>query len=170
MLVSVKLTPATHPLLALYRLQYSLLLSVTPLVNNTSQEHLDETIRSAAKVVAGYSIILHAGHPVRSLALAELGKLLAVDEPNTSGNTSTTTSSGSHADFPPTGPVRLRLAVETLKQALTELRIGFGREIEGGTTGVEVRKMLIDLEKELDVWRSRAKDAINDSLTAMQRK
>jgi len=46
-----------------------------------AQEALDEAIRAATRVFTGLSQILPEGHPARGVALAELGKLLCVDEP-----------------------------------------------------------------------------------------
>ncbi|QRW23334.1 SET and MYND domain protein [Rhizoctonia solani] len=68
--------PSAHPLLALSRLHLSLLISRLDL----DRSILDEAIRAAARVAAGISAVLPAGHPVRAVTYAELGKLLAVDD------------------------------------------------------------------------------------------
>jgi len=93
------------------------------------------------------------GHPVRGVGLAELGKLLAVDEPpalatTMPGNATATTSDA----FPPTGPARLALAVETLQRALKELMIGFGESTGGGDVGRVVREDIVKLEREMSIW------------------
>ncbi|KAF8122536.1 hypothetical protein EV363DRAFT_1436578 [Boletus edulis] len=88
---------------------------------------------------AGLSAILDPGHPVRGVALAELGKLLACRRARQT------------ASFPPSGPTRLKIAYETLLKAREELLIGFGRENEGGEVGREVRENIVALEKELGV-------------------
>jgi len=103
---------------------------------------LDEAIRSATRSNTGLGQILTEGHPIRGIALAELGKLLSVDEPHLthlvspqSGiTTSAPLSSNSSSNmllppsYPPSGPQRLKLAYETLKKARSELMIGFGEE------------------------------------------
>lgn len=60
--------------------------------------------------------------------------------------------------YPPSGPKRLQLALETLVQARGELLVGFGRANGGGEVGREVREMAVGVEKELGVWRSRVRD------------
>ncbi len=88
----------------------------------------------AAKSVAGLARLLRPGHPVRGIALAELGKLLVVDEPDPKHVPS--------ESFPPSGPDRLKLAVTTLRQAMDELRVGFGTASDGGETGSEIGRCL----------------------------
>lgn len=95
LLLSAGLTPSSHPLLALNYLHQSILLqppssqptdsspkstTITP-VAEMSQNQLDELIRVASRSVFGFGRLLCEGHPVRAIALVELGKLLAVDEP-----------------------------------------------------------------------------------------
>ncbi|KAJ7041558.1 hypothetical protein C8F04DRAFT_1031308 [Mycena alexandri] len=101
-LSSAGLTPGAHPLLGLARLHSALLIaglasqpgssqSATPAGPSTpapppptaadAQASLDAAIRAAAQVVAGLDMVLRYGHPVRGIARAELGRLLAVDEP-----------------------------------------------------------------------------------------
>jgi SET and MYND domain-containing protein len=115
------------------------------------------------------SAILDEGHPVRCIALVELGKLLAVDEPASSAS-STTSASSSPFPFPPTGPQRLTLALETLKSALKELMVGFGQSNQGGDVGLGVREQLVKLEKEMSVWRDGIRNARQDAMSALRAK
>ncbi|KAG8216403.1 SET domain-containing protein [Butyriboletus roseoflavus] len=153
-LASAGLPPSSHPLLALLKLHQSLLLA--PLSDRISQEGLDESIRIAAKHIAGLAAVLDEGHPVRGVALAELGKLLAVDEPSPSSLPQTTS-------FPPSGPTRLKIAYETLLKARNELLMGFGRENGGGQVGLEVRECIVALEKELGVWTTGVRSVLEDA-------
>ncbi|KAH7882473.1 hypothetical protein F5I97DRAFT_1816839 [Phlebopus sp. FC_14] len=150
-LLSAGLAPSCHPLLALLKLHQSLL--VTSFSLKLSQEILDESIRTAAKHFAGLSAIFDQGHPVRALALAELGKLLAVDEPSPSLQTGT---------FPPSGPTRLKTAYETLLRARNELLVGFGSDNDGGEVGQSVRESTVSLEKELGVWTTGIRNVLKD--------
>lgn len=152
-LVSAGLPPSSHPLLALLKLHQSLLLS--SFSDQISQDLLDESIRAAGKHVAGLSAVLDQGHPVRGVALAELGKLLAVDEASPSTPPQTTS-------FPPSGPTRLKISYETFLRARNELLVGFGRENEGGEVGREVRESIVALEKELGVWTTGVRNALED--------
>jgi SET and MYND domain-containing protein len=96
------------------------------------------------------------GHLLRGLALAELGKLLSVDEPvpkYLEGNDNRD-ESDQKGVFPPSGPARLRLAKETLIRAQMELMVGFGWVNEGGEVGMEVGDWLVRVEKELQVWKA----------------
>jgi len=149
------MTPSTHPLLALLKLHQTLLLS--SFSSQLTQLTLDETIRTAGKYSAGLTTILTEGHPVRAVALAELGKLLAVDEPSPPMPPPKNGSS-----FPPTGPARLKAAYETHLRARKELMIGFGRDTEGGEVGQSVRSIIVQLEKELGVWTSGVRNALED--------
>jgi hypothetical protein len=142
-LTSAKILPSSHPLLALSRLHQSLLLAAFP--SDLTQDALDGLIRATSASITGISGVLPPGHPTRALALAELGKLLAVDEP---APRITTTG----AAFPPSGPARLRLACETLIRAREELLISFGERNEGGEVGREVREMVVRAERELAAW------------------
>ncbi|KAL6299437.1 hypothetical protein BKA93DRAFT_742312 [Sparassis latifolia] len=153
-LSSAGLTPSCHPLLAIYRLRLELL--IASLSSSITQEVLDETIRTAAKYSAGLTSVLSPGHPVRGVALAELGKLLAVDEPSSP-------ATGGETKFPPSGAARLRLAYETLVRARDELVVGFGSQTGGGLVGQEVRETLIRLEKELGVWTQGIRNVIVDT-------
>jgi len=118
-----------------------------------AQQKLDDAIRAALRACTGLSSVLAPGHPLRGLALAELGKLLSVDErvpkylEGSNGN-----GGNQRGIYPPSGPARLRLARDTLVRARSELMIGFGAVNEGGEVGKEVRKWLIRVEKELQVW------------------
>lgn len=150
------LTPSCHPLLAVTRFHQELL--VASLSESPTQEALDDAIRTSAKFVAGLSAILPAGHPVRGVALAELGKLLAVDEP-----APPTDPSAGPGHFPPSGSARLRLAHETLVRAREELLIGFGTDNEGGLVAREVREAIVRLEKELGAWSQGLRNALEDA-------
>lgn len=153
------LTPSCHPLLAVTRLHQELL--VASLSESPTQETLDEAIRTSAKYVAGLSAILPTGHPVRGVALAELGKLLAVDEP-----APPTDPSASLDRFPPSGSARLRLARETLVRARGELMIGFGTNHGGGLVGRELREAIVRLENELGAWTQGVQNALEDAKAA----
>jgi SET and MYND domain-containing protein len=155
-LTSAGLTPSCHPLLALMRLHQSLLIS--SFQSDMTQDILDETIRTITKSTAGLSNTLCKGHPVRGVALAELGKILAVDELAPKGNTAACA-----ATFPPSGPPRLKLAYETLVRAWNELLIGFGKANNGGLVGQEIRETIVSLEKEIGVWSQGVRNVIQDT-------
>lgn len=143
-----------------------------------AQERLDDAIRAATRATTGLSQVLTEGHPVRGVALAELGKLLSVDEPDPAhahappspseageGAGPSRVALGlnlvSPTQYPPSGPRRLKLAYETLLRARAELVIGFGGgKNEGGEVGVSVRNMAADLEKEMQVWKTGVKNAM----------
>ncbi|KAF8579649.1 SET domain-containing protein [Ramaria rubella] len=148
-------SPSSHPLLALLRLQQSLLITSFSTSTTFDGTFLNDTIRTTARAVSGLTAILDEGHPVRAVALAELGKLLAVDEPASHDLPPASQSN----IFPPSGVGRLRLAIETLKRALQELIIGFGDNTGGGEVGYELREMLISLEREMGVWNRGVKNA-----------
>ena len=201
--ISAGLVPAAHPLLALSRLNTSLLITHLPiteplieeihspqvqvdlssqdapqLTQKDVQEALDEAIRSATRSNTGLAQILTDGHPIRGVALAELGKLLSVDEPHpthlvpsqsgvTTSSTPLSSSSSSNMmlppSYPPSGPQRLKLAYETLRKARSELMIGFGGgSNEGGEVGQHVRRQVVELEKELGVWKTGIRNAYDD--------
>lgn len=156
-LISSGLTPSCHPRLALTRLHQELL--VASFASNLTQDILDQTIQASASYSTGVTTILTCGHPVRAAALAELGKLLAVDE--------ITPKEPSAMDrYPPSGAKRLRLAYDTLVKAREELMIGFGKVNHGGSMGNEVREIAVRLEKELGVWTERVRDALQDQRLA----
>ena len=199
-IISAGLVPAAHPLLALSRLNTSLLIAHLPITEplieeihspqvqvdtpqqtqKDVQEALDEAICSATRSNTGLGQILTHGHPIRGIALAELGKLLSVDEPHPthlippqseSGVTSSTPLSSSSSTnmmlpspaYPPSGPQRLQLAYETLKKARSELMIGFGGgSNEGGEVGQHVRRQVAELEKELSVWKTGIRNTYDD--------
>ena len=104
--------------------------------------------------------VLPYGHPVRAVALAALGKLLAVDEP---GPPPKGQEGGGLQRFPPSGPARLKMAYQTMARARGELLIAFGRENEGGRVGKEVREAMVRVEKELEVWNVGVRNALEDA-------
>lgn len=157
-LTSATALPSSHPLLALTRLHQSLLLAAFP--SDLTQDALDGLIRASSASVTGLSAVLPPGHPARALALAELGKLLAVDEP--APRPTTATASASASAFPPSGPARLRLACETLIRARDELLISFGERNDGGEVGREVREMVVRVERELSAWGQGIRNVIED--------
>ncbi|KAG5653308.1 hypothetical protein H0H81_001268 [Sphagnurus paluster] len=157
-LTSSGLTPSSHPLLGLIRLHQSLLVESLP--SPITQEALDDAIRAATRSNTGLAAVLQYGHPVRGIALAELGKLLAVDEP-------TPRESATPAEaallYPPSGPSRLKLAYQTLVRARNELLVGFGTVNEGGQVGKDVRENIVALEKEIGVWKQGVKNVLEDT-------
>ncbi|KXN82768.1 Histone-lysine N-methyltransferase ASHR1 [Leucoagaricus sp. SymC.cos] len=181
-LTSAGLLPSSHPLLALSRLHTTLLISNFRSPFET--KHLDDAIRSATRTCNVLNQLLPYGHPIRGVAVAELGKLLSVDEsapkhlvegnssvtsptPHTPSTSTTTPISTlpftKAAPYPPSGPQRLKLAYETLLRARAELMVGFGGgKNEGGQVGMEVRNLLVDVEKELGVWREGIRSAMAD--------
>ncbi len=152
-LTSAKVLSSSHPLLALTRLHQSLLLAAFPL--DLTQDALDGLIRATSASVTGLSILLPPGHPARALALAELGKLLAVDEP--------APRTVAVSAFPPSGPARLRLACDTLIRARDELAISFGERSGGGEVGREVREMVVRVERELAAWSQGIRNVVEDT-------
>lgn len=159
-LFSASALPTTsHPYLALSRLHLSLLIASL----GSNPENLDEAIRTSARCVGAMMELLVEGHPARGVGLAELGKLLVVDEPATPENKALSDSpssgkpsgsgqsgDGSAAIFPPKGEARLRLAHETLLRAMKELELGFGAG--GGEVGAEVQKVAREVDKEVNIW------------------
>ncbi|KAJ7053363.1 hypothetical protein C8F01DRAFT_1260703 [Mycena amicta] len=181
-LASAGLTPATHPLLGLRRLHLDMLIEDLSQLDSSgsdsaaaAQKILDEAVVTATHVCAGLDSILSYGHPVRALARAELGKLLAVDEPEPltpppppaqSSSSSLPSPPPASLRYPPSGPARLRLALETLLLARDELWIGFGMANEGGDIGRSIRDDIVSLERELGVWKRGVSDAIKDAREA----
>ncbi|KAJ2934356.1 hypothetical protein H1R20_g2714, partial [Candolleomyces eurysporus] len=195
-LISAGLVPSAHPLLALSRLHTSLLitkLSTDPESNieevfspqireqssspsdfsprhgqEEAQKALDDAIRSATRANTGLSQVLAFGHPARGVSVAELGKLLTVDEPvpkdiQNGGdilNATTPMPPPNSPSYPPSGPNRLKLAHETLVRARSELLVGFGNSNEGGEVGKQIRQQIVDVEKELSVWRTGIRNAM----------
>jgi len=165
LLISTGVSSASHPLLALRRIQHLLLsTSLSHLSESGSNEEhqkvLDDAIRTAAKVISGLREVLPMGHPIRGLHLAETGKLLAADE------FASIPQSNSHESFPPTGAARLNLAFRNLVEARQELLIGFGQENGGGQVGEEVRKLIISLETEIGIWKDGVRTALEEQGTA----
>lgn len=177
---------SSHPLLALTRLHLSLSLSslassmkeaAASLEDQRTRDSLvDDASRTAARCVAGVSGVpgMTEGHPVRGIALAELGKLLCVDvDPSPSpsppsrssarlldNNESDQDDTNADADAAlPRGVERLQLAAQVLKRARDELAIGFGKEGGGGDVGRLVDTMLRDLEREVSVWDKATRSA-----------
>ncbi|PVG02272.1 SET domain-containing protein [Serendipita vermifera] len=144
-LLSPFVPPASHPLLSLMRLRQSLLISEMESDGNL----VDETIRVSAQIVAALVELLPMGHPVRGVAIAELGKLLRVDEPSAKPE--------GDESFPPRGYQRLVLARDTLLRAKNELDVGFG--MGGGMLGDGVRNLLDNTDRELAVYRKGVKGA-----------
>ncbi|KDQ60288.1 hypothetical protein JAAARDRAFT_191683 [Jaapia argillacea MUCL 33604] len=160
-LTSAGLTPSCHPLLAMTRLHQSLLIATLP--HPPTQDHLDETIRTATKAITGLSSVLTEGHPIRGIALAELGKLLIVDEPEPLDLSSPSAVEENKKRYPPSGPPRLKLAYDTLVRARNELLIGFGSASDGGQVGRDVRECLVRVEAEVGTWKEGVKEALADS-------
>ncbi|KAK0473758.1 hypothetical protein IW261DRAFT_1503300 [Armillaria novae-zelandiae] len=133
-LTSAGLTPSCHPLL----------------------EYLDDTIRVATKALTGLASIHREGHPVLGIALAESAKILAVDEPSPR-------ESNEPGIYPPSGPPRLKLALDTFMRARNSLMIGFGIVNEGGEIGRHVREAIISLEKEMGVWKQGIQNVLQDT-------
>jgi hypothetical protein len=158
-LTAAGLTPSSHPLLAMIRLHQALLIS--SFSEGVTHDELDEIIRTAAKSVAGLSNVLCFGHPVRGVALAELSKILAVDEPPPPSDA----SNAHQALFPPSGPARVKLAHETMVMARNELLVGFGITNNGGQVGSEVREVLVSLETELGIWNQGVRNVVKHTLT-----
>ncbi|KDQ11009.1 hypothetical protein BOTBODRAFT_469989 [Botryobasidium botryosum FD-172 SS1] len=158
---------SSHPLLALTRFRIPLLINElfslpqpTSLAEQHQRDaHVDEVCRAAAQCVAGVREVFPEGHPVRGIAIAELGKLLCVEvspvESSDGGSTSSfetgTILSGLETTRFPRGADRLRLAFDTLLRARHELGIGFG--VGGGDVGRQVEGMIQGLERELSAWR-----------------
>ncbi|KAL5514375.1 hypothetical protein ACEPAG_2463 [Sanghuangporus baumii] len=177
--LSTRLPPSAHPLLALIRLGQNML--ITQLTQETTQATLETSIQYAMAYVKGLLSILPPGHPVRAVAISELGKLLAVDEPApptsdvpmlpaTNDKESLEQAKPVHELKIPRGPARLKRAVKVLQQAYLELCIAFGKVNGGGEVGKSVREMLISLEKELGVWQSGIRNALEDTLAEQKSK
>ncbi|TFK68531.1 SET domain-containing protein [Pluteus cervinus] len=157
-LTSAGLLPSAHPLLALSRLHQTLLLSSLP--DSLTQDALDDVICAATRSSAGLNDVLLYGHPSRGICLAELGKLLAADEPQPKEQPKSQAEAA--LVYPPSGPKRLKLALDTLIRARSELMVGFGAVNEGGEVGKEVRESIVALEKELGVWKQGIRNVVED--------
>ncbi|KAJ3823176.1 hypothetical protein F5880DRAFT_1482708 [Lentinula raphanica] len=160
-LISAGFPPSSHPLLGLTRLHQQLLTESFP--NPLTQDHLDETIRTASQNVNGLTTLLREGHPVLAIALVGLGKLLAVDEPSPRASDSDLFQKELTQVYPPSGLPRLQLAYQTLLRARTMLSIGFGVVNEGGQVGKEVREMIVALEKEIGVFKQGVRNVFEDT-------
>ncbi|KAK0217419.1 hypothetical protein EDD85DRAFT_962065 [Armillaria nabsnona] len=153
-LTSAGLTPSCHPLLGLTILHKSFLISSFP--SPCTQEYLDDTIRVARKAITGLASIHREGHPVLGIALAELAKILAVDEPSPR-------ETNGPGIYPPSGPPRLKLALDTFMRARNSLMIGFGIVNGGGEIGRHVREAIVSLEKEIGVWKQGVRNVLQDT-------
>ncbi|KIK64740.1 hypothetical protein GYMLUDRAFT_258749 [Collybiopsis luxurians FD-317 M1] len=106
-----------------------------------TEDHLDETIRTATKNFTSLAAILREGHLVLAIAVVNLGKLLAADEP--SPRTPVPNSSGSsleaQAIYPPSGFPSLKIARE-------------------------VREMIVALEKEMGVFKQSVRNVLEDTV------
>ncbi|KAG8821417.1 hypothetical protein FRC19_007822 [Serendipita sp. 401] len=152
-LVSPLSPPTSHPRLALMRLLQTLSIesmSMSTKESDTSTS-VDDVIRLSAQVVAALMDLLSRGHPIRGLAIATLGRLLCVDEPELPSGASI------EQPFPPRGYQRLVLAKSTLLRAVEELEIGFGPG--GGTLGTETRQMLENADRELAIFERGVRNA-----------
>ena len=151
-LLRTRLPPTAHPHLDLLAQQSSLLTRLAfdlPDGNDAgvgNEELLKELRHVSEELCSAYSVLLPPGHPVRALAFTQFGEVLSVNSP--AHPTASTTMNG--GDDP---AALLARSVTVLKQAYTELRLAFGIENDGGRVGRRVRKRLVGLEKELDVWR-----------------
>lgn len=121
---------------------------------------VDEACRIGARCVTGVSGTLQHGHPIRGIALAELGKLLCVDvDSSTLQNQSSELGDNNDSEVQlPRGAARLRLAAQVLIRAREELIVGFGRAYGGGQVGNAVDIMIHDLERESHMWSQAAAD------------
>jgi hypothetical protein len=133
----------------------------------STQDHLDSTIRTARNSVEGLKMILPYGHPVLTVAITELGKLLAVDEPDPRdyralGVDTSSIPSSQSVSYPPSGPQRLQLAFNTLLEAKQSALIGFGIGNEGGEVGKDVRESLVRLEREIGAWKEGVERAVQE--------
>lgn len=172
----------SHPLLALCRLHQTLLigelsrevqLPSNPFPESPAhrqaeaflsnprlpKERVDQVCTVAARSLSAILVVFPDGHPVRGIAVAELGKLLCVDidedakcmeDLQNSADTSPGPSSGIGEGFP-AGAERLRLSRDTLLRARAELRRGFGGE--GGEVAREVEESIRNIEKEWLGWQ-----------------
>ena len=90
------------------------------------------------------------------IALAELAKILAVDEPSPR-------ESNEPGIYPPSGPPRLKLALDMFMRARNSLMIGFGTVNEGGEIGRHAREAIVSLEKEIGVWKQGVRNVLQDT-------
>ncbi|KAF9652312.1 SET domain-containing protein [Thelephora ganbajun] len=156
LLTSAGMTNGSHPLLGLLRSHHYLLTTSLPL-SEDHQKLLDDTIRTAVRVLQGLLEVLPFGHPIRAVHFSELGMLCATDE--TASNIPGRSQPTNEKVFPPTGAARLQLAINYLIEARKELLIAFGIKMEGGDVGKKVRETLIQLEAEMGIWKEGVKTA-----------
>lgn len=162
-LLARHISPTSHPLLALSRLHLSLLISklAEAVLESSSrrlpQSQVDEVCLAASRALSAVSAVFPEGHPVRGIALAELGRLLCVDVQEDAKEMETIANGAAQsagvldiAPFP-AGAERLKLARTTLLRARDELRRGFGGE--GGEVGRQVEESVRNIEKEWKGWR-----------------
>lgn len=151
----------SHPLSDIAQIHLDLLIAKL----DSDPSLLDEAIRAGARVVASVSATLPPGHPVRGVALAKLGKLMAMEEYIPAGkkpseptpsqldpNANLVWQAGEQDEILG-GFSRLRMAHHTLEQARKELRVGFGGVNDGGVVGKEVIELEQRIKLELDAWR-----------------
>lgn len=178
-LLSRHIPMTSHPLFALYRLHQTLLIgqlsrdaqaidvqlhdsssnqaagptSTNPRLQKT---RVDEVCAVAARSLSAILVVFPEGHPVRGVAMAELGKLLCVDVDEdgkdmqhlVAGNGVQTART---AEGFPAGFERLKLARDTLLRARSELKLGFGGD--GGEVARQVEESIRNVEKEWKGWR-----------------
>ncbi|KAH7096107.1 hypothetical protein BKA62DRAFT_720700 [Auriculariales sp. MPI-PUGE-AT-0066] len=158
-LLTALVPPSSHPVLGLLRLHVSILIATGALDGQDANANplLDEAIDTAMRSQSGMQDAFPVGHPVRGVALAELGKMLAVDVPQDAIPRKIDDSKA----VPPPGVGRLRLAVKTLVHARAELAVGFG----GGNSEIVqvVEEMMKSIERELDVWNAGLRNIRNTS-------
>ncbi|KAG8865437.1 hypothetical protein FRB97_004720, partial [Tulasnella sp. 331] len=118
------------------------------------KERVDQVCTIAARSLSAILVVFPDGHPVRGVALAELGKLLCVDvDEDAKGMEDLQNNAGPSTmirDGFPAGAERLKLSRDALLRARTELRRGFGGE--GGEVAREVEESIRNIEKE---WKAR---------------
>jgi hypothetical protein len=117
---------------------------------------VDDVCAVAARALSAILVVFPDGHPVRGVAMAELGKLLCVDvdESSVTQDTGFSTRESRVLQRNPTFPSgegRLKLARDFLLRARTQLRKGFGGE--GDEVGYEVEEQIRNVEKEWKAWK-----------------
>ncbi|KAG8862916.1 hypothetical protein FRB96_000336 [Tulasnella sp. 330] len=177
-LLSRHIPMTSHPLLALYRLHQTLLIGqlsqevqisgnlhtgspaqssveASALNPRLPKERVDQVCTIAARSLSAILVVFPDGHPVRGVALAELGKLLCVDvDEDAKGMEDLQNNAGPSTmirDGFPAGAERLKLSRDALLRARTELRRGFGGE--GGEVAREVEESIRNIEKEWKGWQ-----------------
>lgn len=150
-----RIPPTAHPLFALSRLHISLLIGQLSGQTDISSEaqggrlpkvEVDRVCQLSMACLSALTVVFPEGHPVRGIALAELGKLLCVDVEE-DASSEDPTAKGSI----PGGAERLSMARSILLQAREELQRGFGKG--GGEVGRQVDETIRNLEKEWKGWR-----------------